>query len=93
MKPFKVVCVDDTHWHLTTGSIPEKCSDPIRGEIYTVTYSKVIHDDKLVYLIPECSPTVYYYSKWFRPVQDIGDSVEEHINKLIKEEDLKTISV
>lgn len=34
-----------------------------------------------------------YNQNHFRPIQDLGTSVEEHINKLIKEEDLKTISV
>lgn len=89
MKPFKVVCIMD---HLF------RCSPkPIKGEIYKVislNNSGWYHLDGFnfngVFITTQ---RIAFNPRMFRPVQDIGDQVQEHINKLIKEEDLKTISV
>lgn len=88
MEKFKVVCID------TKPKGGDTNHPFIKGEIYTVirTYDHFSKSD-----LNPCY--VFAETEWhgshihFRPVQDIGDQVQEHINKLIKEEDFKTISV
>lgn len=95
MKPFKVVCIKD---EIKSWTRPPSLFDQIvKGNIYTVieiiTSSALTGSQKQYYTLKEMNKGTSYACTMFRPIQDIGGQVEEHINKLIKEEDLKTISV
>ena len=59
----------------------------IEGEIYTLASV----NGRWITL-KEVS-TCYYLAIGFRPIVDIGDSVEDYILEQIKKEDLQTISV
>lgn len=89
MKPFKVVCINVRP--IETENWIHKGRGLVKGNIYTVLGFSPNNNEIPSFFISELNG--YRAVERFRPVQDIGGSVEEHINKLIKEEDLKTISV
>lgn len=90
MKPFKVVCINGV-WGFHSDGKPAP-RYPVEGEIYTAVRIGDYYS-KQGYYLAEFGEHDFWDTEQFRPVQDIGDSVETHIQELIKKEDLQTISV
>lgn len=86
----KVVCIQ-RKWKLDYC-----CKCPSYNEIVTVESVHTVYDHMYYYLVgfndltPNDGRRIDFNVVFFRPVKDIGDQVEEHINELLKK-DLETV--
>ena len=84
----KVVCIID-EWEQ---------GGPSKGDIVTVESVHFSFLGSFYYLVGYNYPMsngkgIDFNTRFFRPVQDIGDQVEEHIKEILKKEDLQTINI
>jgi len=83
MKPFKVVCIENT-WNY--GDVKGSPVLPVCGEIYTVI--DVQEDDRVWYVLLECTSNHIYLSSCFREVDNTyGPAVCEQIEQIIELEE------
>lgn len=89
----KVICIEYARGKNISKINDKGIPPPVVGEIYTVIDSWQYGIHKM-YTLREWYPDD---SDWdalfFRPVQDIGDQIEEHIREEIKKEKLEPVTI